>query len=194
MPLIYQEKPLLSQSHHQVIDKYREWYIIVDYCMSLLLWTLIDCERLVHFLWKTLIFSYRLIVLVSYHKQAATKSDDSFLLAVCYFFINWNNISFFPFEGNFPFSRHDLDISSKGFKIEQIFNMRILIISKPWVLFGLRFLMIFAISSLVNEIVERRLFVLFKEFVGGLLVFSTRVHCLAKKSLKIWAFFLKSII
>ena len=47
--------------------------------------------------------------------------------------------------GNFPFSRHDLKISSEGFKIEspQIFNMRILIISKPWALFGLRFLMIF---------------------------------------------------
>ena len=45
--------------------------------------------------------------------------------------------------------------------------------SKPWALFGLRFLMIFAISSLVNEIVERRLFVLLKESIGSLLVFST---------------------
>ena len=36
---------------------------------------------------------------------------------------------------------------------------------KPWVLFGLRFLMIFAISSLLNEIVERSLFVLLKELV-----------------------------
>ena len=64
--------------------------------------------------------------------------------------------------GNFSFSRHDLKISSRGFKIEspQIFNMLILIMSKPWALFGLRFLMIFAISSLVNEIVDRRLFVL----------------------------------
>ena len=89
--------------------------------------------------------------------------------------------------GNFPFSKHDLNISSKGFKIKspQIFIMRILIMSKPWALFGLRFLMIFAISSLVNEIVERRLFVLLKELFGSLLVFSTSVHCLAKKSLKI---------
>ena len=77
--------------------------------------------------------------------------------------------------GNFPLSMHDLNISSKGFKIEspQIFNLRILIMSKPWALFGLRFLMIFAISSLVNEIVERRLFVLLKESIGSLLVFST---------------------
>ena len=28
---------------------------------------------------------YRLVVLVSYHKQAAMKLDDSFLLAVCHF-------------------------------------------------------------------------------------------------------------
>ena len=69
----------------------------------------------------------------------------------------------------------------KGFKTEspEIFNMRILIMSKSWALFGLRFLMIFAISSLVNEIVERKLFVLLKESVESLLVFSTR------KSLKI---------
>ena len=69
--------------------------------------------------------------------------------------------------GNFPISRHDLNISSKGFNIDspQIFIMRILIMSKPWDLFGLRFFMIFAISSLVNEIVEWRLFVLLKEFV-----------------------------
>ena len=88
--------------------------------------------------------------------------------------------------GNFPFSRHDLNISCKGFKIEspQIFIMQKLIMSKPWALLGLRFLMIFAISSLVNGIVER-LFVLLKELVGSLLVFLTTVHCLAKKSLKI---------
>ena len=88
---------------------------------------------------------------------------------------------------SFPFSRNDLYICSKGFKIgsPQIFNMRIQTMSKPWALFGLRFLMVFAMPSLVNEIVERRLLVLFKESVGSLLVFSTRVDCLAKKSLKI---------
>ena len=71
--------------------------------------------------------------------------------------------------------------------------MRILIMPKPWALFGLRFLMIFARSSLGNETVERRLFVLFKESVRSLLVFSTSVYCLAKKSLKIWVFSLKSV-
>ena len=96
-------------------------------------------------------------------------------------------LAFFHSMRNLPLSMHDLNISSKGFKIEslQIFNMQILIMSKPWALFGLRFLMIFAISSLVNEIVERRLFVLLKESVVSLLVFLTSVHCLAKKLLKI---------
>ena len=67
--------------------------------------------------------------------------------------------------GSFSLLVHDLKISSKSFRIEspQIFNMRILIMSKPWDLFGLKFLMILAISSLANEIVERRLFVLLKE-------------------------------
>ena len=41
--------------------------------------------------------------------------------------------------------------------------------------------MILAISSLLNETVERRLFVLLKESIGSLLVFSTSVHCLAEK-------------
>ena len=102
MPFIYQERRLLSQGHHQVIYKYREWYIIGDWCISLLVWTLIDCERLVHFLWKTRTFCYRLVVLVYYHKKTATKSRDNFLLVICYFFMNWNNISFFPFDGKFP--------------------------------------------------------------------------------------------
>ena len=81
---------------------------------------------------------------------------------------------------------HDIKISSKGFKIEsmQIFNMRILIMSKPWALFGLRFLMISEMSSLI-KIIERSLFVLLKESIGSLLVFSTSAHCLAKKLLKI---------
>ena len=75
--------------------------------------------------------------------------------------------------GNLPFSRDNLNINSKGFKIDspQMFIMRILIISKSSALFGLKFLMIFAISSLVNEKVERRLFVLLKELVRSLLEF-----------------------
>ena len=83
--------------------------------------------------------------------------------------------------GDFPFSMHDLNISSKVFlESLEIFNMQILIMSKPWSLFGLRFLMILAKSFLVKEIVEVRLFVLLKESVRSLLVFPASVYCLAK--------------
>ena len=70
--------------------------------MTLLVWTLIDCERLVHVQKKIGKFCYKLSVLVFYHKQAATGLDDSFQLSVCYFFMNWDNISFFPFDWKFP--------------------------------------------------------------------------------------------
>ena len=82
---------------------------------------------------------------------------------------------------------HYLHENSEGFIIEppQIFSMRILIMSKPWALFGLKFLMIFAISSLVNKTVERRLLALLRESVRRLLLLSTSVQCLAKKLLKI---------
>ena len=125
--------------------------------MSPLVWTLIYCERSVYFQKKNWTFCCRLSILVFYHKQAATRLDDNFLLAVCYFLWTGPTLAFCHSMGIFPFSRHDLKISSKVFKIEspKIFNMRILIMSKPWVLFGLRFLMIFAISPLVNEIVKR---------------------------------------
>ena len=166
--------------------------------MSPLVWTLIDCERLVHFQKRIWIFCYKLSVLIFYHKQAATRLDDSFQLAVCFFCFLWTGttLAFFHSMGNFPLSMHDLKISSKGFKIEspQIFNMRILIMSKPWALFGLRFLMILAMLFSVNETVERMLFILLKESIGSLLIFSTSVHCVAKKLLKIWAFSLKSVI
>ena len=59
--------PCVKLYHHQVIDKYCEWYIIADW------WTQSICERLVHCLWKTQRFCYSLVVLVSYHKQAARK-------------------------------------------------------------------------------------------------------------------------
>lgn len=46
-------------------------------------------------------------------------------------------------------------------------------------LFKLRFLVIFAVSSLVNGIVESRFFVYLNESVGSLLVLSTSAHCTA---------------
>ena len=45
--------------------------------------------------------------------------------------------------------------------------------------------MIFGLSSVLNEIVERRLFLFLKESVRSLLALSTSVHCLAKKLLRI---------
>lgn len=41
----------------------------------------IFCDKLEHF-----IVNYGLVVLIAQHKQAATKLDNSFLLAVCLFF------------------------------------------------------------------------------------------------------------
>ena len=64
--------------------------------------------RLVHFQKKNRGFSYKLSVLVFYHKQVATRLHDSFQLAVFIYFIffmNWDNISFFNSMGNFPLSR-----------------------------------------------------------------------------------------
>ena len=111
-----------SQDHHRVIDKYGEGYIIADWCKISLVWTLIYCERLFYFLWKIRTYCYRLVVLVSYQKQAVMKSDNRFLLAVCHF--AW----IFHSTGYFPLSMHDLNVSSKGFKTEspQSFSMRIL--------------------------------------------------------------------
>ena len=43
--------------------------------------------------------------------------------------------------------------------------------------------MILGMSSLLNEIVERRLLFILKESIESLLVFATSMHCLAKKIL-----------
>ena len=132
--------------------------------MRPMVWTLIDCERLVHFQKKDWTFFYKLFVLVLYHKQGATRLDDNFQV-IAIFLWTGTTSTFFHSMGNFPLSMHDLKISPKGFKTESpiIFNMRILIMLKPWALFRLRFLMILAIPSLVNETVERSIFALLKE-------------------------------
>ena len=62
-----------------------------------------DCEKLINFQKKIQTFCYKLSVLVFYHKQAATKLDKSFQPAVFFvFFMNWDDISFSPFDGKFP--------------------------------------------------------------------------------------------
>ena len=91
--------------------------------MSSLDWTLIDCERLVYFQKKVRKFCYKLSVLAFYHKQAATRLGNSFQLAVFYFFMNCDNISFFPIDGKFPAFNSWF---KNKFKIEspKIFNMQ----------------------------------------------------------------------
>ena len=157
------------------------------WCKGFLDWDLIDCERLVHFLWKTRKLYYGLVVLVSYHKQAATKLHYRFLLLLVIFLWTGTTFSFFHSVGNCSLSTYDLNTSSKGFKVEssQIFSMWILIMSLSWALFGLKLLMIVVIISfLVNEIAERRLLVFLKESVESFSVLSTKVHYLAKKDLR----------
>ena len=114
--LIYQERRFLSGDDHRVIDNYREWYIITEWCKSPVVWTLVDCEKLVHFLWKTRTFCYRLVVLISYHKRAA-RLEDSFLLAAFHFLWTGTTFAFFHSVRNFSLSMYDLNISSKGSRL-----------------------------------------------------------------------------
>lgn len=99
------------------------------------------------------------------------------------FFMNWDKICFLPTIINFSVSMHDLDISSVDFKIDspQILSMRILIMSWSYPLLGSRFLIVLALLSLVNEIVEGRIFILFKLLIGSLLVLRA---LLSKKIIK----------
>ena len=68
-----------------------------------------------------------------------------------------------------------------------------LIISRPWVLFGLRFLIIFKISSVEKSIVDRDLCDFFVRVTGSSLLLLIVEHWLGKKLLKILAFSLKSV-
>ena len=108
----------------------------------------------------------------------------------------WNTLAFFHSAGNFPFSRHDLKINSKGLQIEasQIFIIRILIISWPCALFGSRFLVIFRMSSLVKWIIDSNLWVFFERTEGRSLFMFIREYCLAKKLLNTSAFSLKFVV
>ena len=65
--------------------------------------------------------------------------------------------AFLHLRGNFPRSRHDLNINSSGLQklASKSFTVQLLITSWPWVLFESRVLKIFRISSLVKWIVAR---------------------------------------
>ena len=99
-------------------------------------------------------------------------------------------------ERNFLFSKHDRKIIPSGLQIDssKIFNIWILIISGPWALFQLRFLIIFKISYVENSTDESDLHVFLVRNEESLLLLLTRENCFVKKSLKSSAFFLKPMI
>ena len=75
-----------------------------------------------------------------------------------------------------------------------ILSIRILALSWPWALFGLRRTIILSILSVVKLIVRNLLSVTYLIYVGSLLQFFNKEHWLEKKELKSSAFSLKSII
>ena len=104
-------------------------------------------------------------------------------------------LPFFQSDGNIPFARQSLNISSKGLHNESphIFNIRMLILSWLWGLFGLRFWMIFNMSLFINFTVDKRLSVSKWSRVGSLLSFLIKERCFAKNELKSLAFSLKLV-
>ena len=129
------------------------------------------------------------------------------LFNVCLSPFLWTRTTFAFFHsiGNFPLFIQDWKINFRGLQIEvsHILIIRILIISRPWALFGSRFLIIFRISSNKKFIVDRdsRVFLFFVfcccfffvRVAGSLLLFLTIKHWLVKKLLKILAFSLKLV-
>ena len=106
-----------------------------------------------------------------------------------------NYIGFFPLW-NFPFSKHDQKIMPSDLQIDssQNFNIWILIISWPWALLGLRFLIIFKISYAKNSTDRNDLHVFLRRTEGSLLLLLTREYCFEKKSLRSSAFSWKSMM
>ena len=105
-------------------------------------------------------------------------------------------LPFFQSDGNIPFVKQSLNMSSKGLHNESShsFNIRMLILSWPWALFGLRFWIIFNMSLFTNFTIDKRLSVKKWSRGGSLLSFLIKEHCFAKKELKSSAFSLKSVI
>ena len=112
------------------------------------------------------------------------------------FLVIWNkHLLFFHSMGNFPLSKQDWKINLRGLQIEvsHILVIQILIISCPWDLFGLRFLILFRISSVGKSIVDKDSCVFSVRITGSSLLLLTIEYWLAKKLLKILASSLKSV-
>ena len=107
------------------------------------------------------------------------------------FFKTGTTLVFFHSEGNFPFSKHDRKVMPSGLQIDssQIFNIQILIISWPWALFGLRYLIIFKISYVENSTDEIGLHVFLVRTEGSLLFNKKTLPW--KKIIKDFSLFLK---
>ena len=112
------------------------------------------------------------------------------------FFMNCNNISFFPFQGNLPVRKQVSKVMFRGLQIESphIFNIRILISSWPWALFGSRLLIIRRMSSFAKWQVDNVLSVRNGNSEGKTLPFEIGEHWSAKNELKISLFSWKSAI
>ena len=89
-----------------------------------------------------------------------------------------------------------LKVNYRGLQIvlPHILSIRILTLSWPWALFGLRLRIIFSILSVMKLIVRNLLTVTYLRFVGSLLQSFNKEHSLEKKELKSYAFSLKSVI
>ena len=72
-----------------------------------------------------------------------------------------------------------------------ILSIRIMMLSWPWALFGLRLTIIFFLLSAVKWIVRNLLSVTYLRFVGSLHFFN-KEHWLEKKELKSSAFYLST--
>ena len=87
------------------------------------------------------------------------KSASSLVRVCLSFFMNWNNICFFPFKWKIPLSKHDLKIISRGLLIDvpHICNIQISnILNIPCAFTESKFWMIFKMSSLEKVILDQR--------------------------------------
>ena len=78
--------------------------------------------------------------------------------------------------------------------LAHILSVRILMLSWPWALFGLRLPIIFSLLSVVKLIVRNLLSVTYLRLLGSLLQVFNKEHWLEKKELKSSAFSKKSVI
>ena len=108
------------------------------------------------------------------------KLVDSFSYTVCHLFQMWNWHLLYS-EGSLPEHEQFQKIISRGLRIEmsRSFNMRMLIMSWPWALLGLRFLIILYIPSFENTIVSKMLLV-YLEHQLSKVIFFNKVHCSEK--------------